>query len=49
MGVLNLGDGHWQVGNYEVKYCIEPIGFANEEGNWDFFFNELDDKDEQKL
>jgi hypothetical protein len=41
--------GHWHVGYYEGDYCIEAVGFENEEGTWTVFFNELDDEDIPKL
>jgi hypothetical protein len=41
--------GHWHIGYYEGDYCIEAIGFENEEGTWDVYFNELDDEDVRKL
>lgn len=49
MGFWSVEEGHWHLGYYEGKYCIEAIGFRNEEGTWDVFFNHLDDEDVQKL
>lgn len=40
---MHVGEGHWHVVYYEGNYSIEAIGFENEEGTWDVFFNDIND------
>jgi len=43
--------GHWHLDYFskETDFYTTAIGFWNEEGSWDVFFNELEDNEMYKL